>query len=180
MNYITRGLLLVFGLVFLGAGAASADTLPTPLLFDLTGPVTATFELPAGQLSIPPSQVNLGFGFVIIPWNLTINGAPSSDFLAFYNGAFDGAFWAFSSGSSADVALSGAQLYAGPENTPTFSPGTFSLAGVDGGNYTLTITTVSPTPEPSGLLLLAAGLSAMLLTGSMLSRFGRVAPIATS
>ena len=135
MNYITRSLLLIFGLVFLGAGVASADSIPGNLFFDLTGPVTATFEVPAGQLNIAPSHVDLGFGFIFVPSNLTINGAPSSDFLAFYIGPVNGAFHAFSSASTADISLSGPQLYSGPENTPTFSPGTFSLSGDDGEKY---------------------------------------------
>lgn len=180
MNYITKGLLLVFCLIFLGAAGASADSLPAPLSFVLTGPVTVSFELPAGELTIPAPHVDMGFGFVINnPSNLVINGAPSADFLAFYNGAFDGAFWAFSSGSTFDAALSGPQLYSGPENTPTFSPGTFSLLGLDGAKYTLTISTVS-TPEPSALLLLTAGLSAMLLTGFVFSHSRRRSLITAS
>ena len=178
MNYITRGLLLVFSLMFLGVAGASADPCPRDLVFDLTGPVTASFQLPAGQLSIDPSDADLGFGFIINPSNLMINGAPSSDFLAFYNGAFGGAFWAFSSGFAFDVALSGPQLYPRPgEHSNVLRRNIFLVCGLDDAKYTLTISSVS-TPEPSGLLLLAAGLSAMLFVGLMSKQFRSAAAIA--
>jgi hypothetical protein len=73
--------------------------------------------------------------------------------------------------ASGDFVLEGAsapQLYSGPETAPTFLTGTFSLPVLTGfngqfetrtlGTGTLTITPdVTPAPEPSTLMLFAAG-----------------------
>jgi hypothetical protein len=171
MNRLSRILLCICGVLFLGVGVASADTMS----FSLSGPVTASFDLPS-QLSGNEITGELGFGFAIPSGiiagfgtngvNLMINGSPSGDFLAFYNasGAFGGGFAAFPNAFVADFLLIGGQpqLYSGPETSPTFSPGTFTLS--DGtSTYTLTITDISTvaTPEPSVIILLAIGLVAV-------------------
>src|ERR1700719_1945434 len=90
MNRLSRILVILCTVLFLGVGVVSADTLPGELSFVLTGPVTATFSLPT-TLSVPTSEGQPGFGFVIPSMvltsfgGLTINGSPSPDFLAFYN-----------------------------------------------------------------------------------------------
>jgi hypothetical protein len=178
MNCLSRIFVIVCSVLFLGAGVASADTMPAELTFTLSGPVTATFQLPS-QLSAPSIGPELGFGFVIPSMqvagfgangvNLMINGAPSADFLAFYNatGDFHGGFAAFQNAFVADFLLIGGQpqLYSGPETSPIFSPGTFTLTS---GNsiYTLTISGGSAvgTPEPSATILLSIGLLALGLT----------------
>lgn len=48
--------------------------------------------------------------------------------------------------------LAGPQVYIGPESSPSFMPGTFTLDGV----YTLTIR-AAPVPEPASLTLMLGG-----------------------
>jgi hypothetical protein len=173
MNRLSRILVIICGVLFLG-GVASADT----LTFSLTGPVTATFQLPS-QLSIMASEAQVGFGFVIatpqltnLGANLMINGSPSADFLAFYNatGAFGGGFAAFPNATSADIFLvgGGQQIYSGLETSPMFSNGTFTFS--DGSVLTISGGTAVGTPEPSVTVLLSVGLLAF---GLIALRFKR-------
>ncbi|MDQ1408095.1 MAG: hypothetical protein QOG55_3724 [Acidobacteriaceae bacterium] len=171
MNHLFQVLTLVFAATFLGAGAASADTLQ----FTLAGPVSASFELSSGPLSINPVDTSDGFGFRIMPANLVVNGASSGDFLAFFNEAFAGGFGIFASGTEMIAYATGPQIYGGTELNPTFAPGVFTLDdSVTGtpvpGAYTLTVTdlTTVSTPEPSVTVLLAIGL---LAVGLALLRF---------
>ena len=166
MKRLTRVLVVVCTVLFLGVGVASADTL---LTFTLTGPVTATFELPSqlttGEASqdfavVVPSMVLTSFG------GLTINGSPSPDFLAFYNatGGFHGGFSASLNGFTVDIFLvgTGQQIYSGPETSPMFSPGTFNFS--DGSVLTISSGPTVGTPEPSVTILLGIGLLALGLT----------------
>lgn len=165
MNRLFRVTLLLSAALFIGAGIASADT----LLFTLNGPVTASFELSSGPLSIMSSEVDAGFGFTLTPASLMVNGASSGDFLTFYNGAFGGGFGIFASGTDMVAYSFGPQIYGGTESNPTFAPGSFTLtdgnppAGTVPGTYTLSVTDISAvaTPEPSDTILLAIGLVAV-------------------
>jgi hypothetical protein len=103
-----------------------------------------------------------------MPANLVVNGAPSGDFLVFYNEAFAGGFGIFPSGTEMTAYATGPQIYGGTELNPTFAPGVFTLDDdVTGtpvpGAYTLTVTdlTTVSTPEPSVTILLAIGLLAV-------------------
>jgi hypothetical protein len=173
MNRLFYVLVLLCSALFVGVGVASADTLEFTLDKGLV-PVAA-FDLTVNSSGVlTPSTSDLNFGFVVQPTNLTVNGAAApTDFLAFYNGnpTVGGGFAIFVSAFSMPVYASGPQIYGGNENTPTFAPGTFSLA--DGtaakpaiGTYSLTIKDLStvPTPEPSVTILLAIGLLAVGLT----------------
>ena len=172
MNRLFYVLVLLCSALFVGVGVASADTLE----FTLTGPVAAVFDMTvnsSGVLTLPFTS-DLGFGLVVTPNNLTVNGvAAPSDFLAFYNSAIGGGIGIFPSAFVTTAYASGPQIYGGNENAPTFAPGTFSLA--DGtaqtpmlGTYTLTIKNLSTVPEPSVTILLAIGLLAI---GLMVLRF---------
>jgi hypothetical protein len=138
------------------------------LQFTLTGPVSASFDL-SSTPSINLDGFDPGFGFIVAPINLMVNGsAAPGDFLAFYNSSFlGGAMGIFASGTERTAFGTGAQIYGGTEANPTFAPGMFTLA--DGnvvpsvpGAYTLTVTdlTTVSTPEPSVTILLAIALAA--------------------
>jgi hypothetical protein len=151
-------------MLLLTAGIASADTLIT---YQFTG--GTSFQLPVNPV---PTVFNLGFDFEVTPINLMINGAPSSDFLVFYNAdpvtGGGGGFGAFSCGSCQDISVVGPQLYSGPENSPTMlglgDTGVTLTDPVAGTTTTIstpgTPSTVS-TPEPSLTILLGIGLLAV-------------------
>jgi hypothetical protein len=176
MNRLSRVLVVVCTILFLGAAVASADTLPGELHFALSnssGTVVATFQLPS---QFPAGSGFMGFpGFaVVIPsmvltsfGGLTINGAPSADFLAFYNatGDFHGGLIASLTGMPpVDISLAGGgqQIYTGPETSPMFSPGTFTFS--DGSILKISGGPTVGTPEPSVTILLGIGLLALGLT----------------
>jgi hypothetical protein len=153
---------VVFALfLLLSAGKASADGVPV-LAYTLTGPVDATFALPV-NFTVSDNNSDLGVAFLVEPIAFLINGAPapSGDFLVFYSSPMSGAF----ADLNDNFSLIGPQLYTGPENAPTMSDISGNITLVDyftGAGYTLTITPV-PTPEPSSLLLMAAGLLSLFL-----------------
>lgn len=161
MKYrIPAALVFAFSLL-LSVGTAKADG--TPLLaYNLTGPVDASFELPA-NFTVAPGEYGLGAGFFVTPIDLTIGGSPvSGDQLMFFSSFFGGAF----EDTDELVNLTGPQLYTGSENNPTMSafPGGIPLFDYDtgAGGYTLTVTPVS-TPEPTSLLLMGTGLLSLFL-----------------
>jgi len=166
MKNSLRVALFVSALLFLTAGIASADTLIT---YQFTGAVTASFELPMNPTIIASTP---GFNFVVMPINLLINGAPSSDRLNFYNASAGGGFIATNGGSTADINTAGPQLYSGPESSPTMlgiAAGGVTLTDFMTGAVVGTLTTPGTpgsvsTPEPSVTILLAIGLLALGVT----------------
>jgi len=159
MKLLSKLTLVCTAVLFLGVGAAKADTSQL-LVFDLTGPsnLNVTFELSSKPV-IAPGNADPGCGFVVSPIDLSIDGSPSNDFLAFYSNGCGGAVAGFVNTFDFDFSLFGAQIYKGSVNNPTFSP--TSSAGInlndgtnDGVNYNLTISPAVATPEPSSMLLL--------------------------
>jgi hypothetical protein len=158
-----RVALLLSVLLLLTVGIASADTLIT---YQFTG--GTSFELPVNPV---PTDFILGFAFQVTPINLMINGAPSGDFLVFYNAdpgtGGGGGFGAFSCGSCQDISVVGPQLYSGPENSPTMlGLGDTGVTLTDPAGTTTTISTPGTpstvsTPEPSVTILLGVGLLAV-------------------
>jgi hypothetical protein len=151
-------------MLFVSVAIASADTVIT---YQLSGPVTATFELPVNPTPSELMFAETGFGFYIVPISLVINGAPSGDFLGFFNAAQGGGFDACSPNVPlcTDLNFTGPQFYSGSELSPTFLPlsGATLISffpGAGGGTIT--------TPEPSALALLAFGISALGLLASRL------------
>jgi hypothetical protein len=159
MKLLSRTSLLFATVLFLVAGSAKADTM---LFFSITGPTTATFELPTHP-TINPYNADGDVGFLITPINLIIDGAPSSDFVVFYLGGENGGALAiFNSAVDDVVSLAGIQLFGGSPFHPVFaahSPIVLSDFDTSDHAYRLTISKNPPSvPEPSTMLLLAAGL----------------------
>src|SRR6266404_4498076 len=150
-----RTLLLLSTMLFFSAAMASADT--AVITYELSGPVTATFELP---VSLTPSELispDPGFGFYIVPISLVINGVPSGDLLGFFNSAQMGGFDACSPSAllCTDLNFTGPQFYSGSELSPTFQPlNGAKLSGFFPGAPASTIRS----PEPSAFGMLAFGM----------------------
>ena len=163
MKLLSRISLLFAAVLFLSAGPAKADTM---LFFSITGPFSASFELPSHP-TVNPNNADPGVGFLIAPLNLTVDGVASDDFLGFYlagrkseNG---GALAIFNSTLSDVMSLTGIQLFRGTVFQPVFAAHRpIVLSDFDNSGdraYTLTISKNPPSvPEPSTMLLLAAGL----------------------
>jgi hypothetical protein len=167
MKLPTRAFVLLIAILFGGVAAAKADG-TSLLLFQLSGPVDATFELNVNP-AVDPGNADMGFGFTITPLDLKINGVLSSDVLSFYNSSpitgGGGGFGAFANSGLDDFATFGQQLYTGLETAPSFASiinETITLGDFDANvsdAYTLKVTrVVESTPEPPTLLLLAAAL----------------------
>ncbi len=157
MKHLSRISLLFAAVLFISAGSTKADTM---LFFSITGPTAATFELPTHPtVTDADSQV----GFLVDPINLMIDGNPSNGFIAFYfGGANGGALAIFNSTIDDVISLTGLQLFSSSVFHPVFGThGPMALSDFDTRDhaYTLTISQNPPSvPEPSTMILLAAGL----------------------
>lgn len=157
----------------LSASLATADSFdpssPTVLTspeYDFTyvvGSNTFAWSLPAEP--VPATNVVLGQSFSIEGVSYTLNDAvqPLGD-VEFYSDALSGglvlASYPPAVGQTYFIDAAGPVLYTGPESSPTFNTGTFSLSDVvAGATGSLTITEVgtTATPEPSTLLLTGLG-----------------------
>jgi hypothetical protein len=165
LKYSLRAALFMSSVLFLTAGMASADSLIT---YQFTGGgITASFELPVNPTVL---EFTPGTNFQVMPIDLLINGAPSSDKLSFFSaGKEGGGFEAICGLTCSDINLAGPQLYSGPEGSPTMlgvvAGGvalTDFMTGAPAGSLTTPGTPGSvSTPEPSATVLLGIGLLAV-------------------
>jgi hypothetical protein len=105
-----------------------------------------------------PSGYALGSDFALGPLTQITNGALVKDFYYFYSTAAGGAF-----NDNSYYNDYGAQLYSGPESSPTFILGSTSAYNYASGNTdTIRITSV---PEASTWVLMLAGFAALGFAG---------------
>ena len=131
--------------------AAPAVARAQEVLFTIAGAggdPDATFVLPQNPSPyfVSPSVY---FGFLSVP--ATIEGSPSDLFgLDFYNISDEGGLL-----DQSYYSLTGAQLYTGPEGSPVFLPGVYSMYNDLTGNTD--IVTLTAVPEISTWAMILAG-----------------------
>jgi hypothetical protein len=137
------------------AFAAVSGVNAQEILFTISssgGDPDATFVLP---LNPSPDFIAPGvyFGFFSIP--ATIEGSPSDLFgLDFYSASDGGGLL-----DQTFYSLTGAQLYAGPEGSPTFLPGVYGMYNDVTGNTD--IVTLTAVPELSTWAMILAGFAGL-------------------
>jgi hypothetical protein len=153
---------LAMSLSVSGAKASRVQPAPGEVFFTITTDTNPTTIMTFETLESPsPSSYVLGSYFELDAVPITVNGSPSgTDDFQFYNGLQGGGLDE-SGGYFGAAGITAAQLYSGPENAPTFVPGTYQ------GTYTpfaadpgVTIT-ISTTPLPSTWMMLCAGFAGL-------------------
>ena len=144
------------------AGVANAT-----LQFTLTGNYSASWQLNP-TITSDYSVDGVGFLLFDVEGNFPRSMFDVAD-LTFYHGDVGGGLEIYDYYGDLELLLTdGPQLYSGPESSPTFNLGTFSLTDFNGtGRYTLTVTDLdappagTDVPEPASAAILLGGLGLM-------------------
>jgi hypothetical protein len=147
------GALLAIVTIF-AALPAKADSGAT-LDYTLSGgPISASWSMSQDPT---PFFVEDGTAFAVNSTDLIVNNQAVDDIICFFNLSD----WGGVNSVTYLPELVGAQLYTGPEGSPTMLTGTFYFTDqLTGDCYTLNVTQA---PEPMTWLLLATGLAALTL-----------------
>src|SRR5271156_871002 len=147
------GALLAIVTIF-AALPAKADSGAT-LDYTLSGgPISASWSMSQDST---PFYVEDGTVFAVNSTDLVVDGLPADDIICFFNFSHLGGV----NSVTYLPDLVGAQLYTGPEDSPTLLTGLFYFTDEQtGDSYTLNVTQA---PEPTTWLLLASGLAALAL-----------------
>jgi hypothetical protein len=169
MRRVLRSAAVVAIFAFISVSVARADGSPE-LYYSLTGPggATASFYLSVNPV-IAPENVDPGFGFQVAPIDLMVNGSGDPGGYVMFYDVTQGGGLSIDQGDVFDLINpdgSTISLFTGgSEATPTMIDVAGNIPLQDymsgDGGYTLTIASVA-TPEPSSLLLIGAGMVALL------------------
>jgi hypothetical protein len=170
MRQVLRSAAVVAVFAFISVSVAKADGSPE-LYYSLTGPggATASFYLPVNPV-IAPENVEPGFGFQVTPIDLMVDGSGDPGGYVMFYDVTQGGGLAIDQGDIFDLINpdgSNISLFtSGTEAAPNMLdvagniPLQDYLSSADG--YNLTITSSVATPEPTSLLLIGAGMVALL------------------
>ncbi|MGH9575704.1 MAG: PEP-CTERM sorting domain-containing protein [Candidatus Acidiferrales bacterium] len=171
--FVAFSALTVF--VGLSAGLAKADSLDTSTAVVTSGEYDFSYvvgsDTYAWSIPEPVAAMNVvaGKSFNFEAISFTLNQGPSMvGDVAFFSDALFGGFalatYPPGPGQTYFANTGGPVLYTGPESSPTFDLGTFTVDDVTAGStgaLTITAINATATPEPSTLLLTGLGLVAL-------------------
>jgi hypothetical protein len=169
MRRVLRSAAVVAVFAFISVSVAKADGSPE-LYYSLTGPggATASFYLPVNPV-VAAENVDPGFGFQVTPIDLMVDGSGDPGGYVMFYDITQGGGLSIDQGDVFDLINpdgSNISLFtSGSEATPTMIDVAGNIPLQDymsgDGGYTLTIASVA-TPEPTSVLLLGAGMVALL------------------